>query len=76
MHLAAVICRTFDSKPSCSTLKATATALRRFDEGEKVNFLFALYGPKLLLMEPKEPFPIFEEDPEEESVSEDEEINP
>ena len=75
MHLAAVICRTFDSKPSCSTLKATATALRRFDEGEKVNFLFALYGPKLLLMEP-EPFPIFEEDPEEESVSEDEEINP
>ena len=27
MHLAAVICRTFDSKPSCSTLKATATAL-------------------------------------------------
>lgn len=75
MHLAAVICRTFDSKPYCSTLKATATALRRFDEGEKVNFLFALYGPKLLLMEP-EPFPIFEEDPEEESVSEDEEINP
>ena len=75
MHLAAVIPRTFDSKPYRSTLKATATALRRFDEGEKVNFLFALYGPKLLLMEP-EPFPIFEEDPEEESVSEDEEINP
>lgn len=74
MHLAAVICRTFDSKPYRSTLKATATALRRFDEGEKVNFLFALYGPKLLLMEPS--FPIFEEDPEEESVSEDEEIHP
>ena len=69
-----VIPRTFDSKSYRSALKATATALRRFDEGHKVNFLFALYGPKLIIMEP---FPfIFEEDPEEEFVSEDEEVNP
>lgn len=74
MRLAAMIPRTFDSKPYRSTLKATANALRRFDESEKVNFLFALYGPKLLLRETSpSPDP---EDPEEEFMSEDEEIIP
>ena len=64
--------RSFSDGDYDSDLQITRNAIRHFDAGGAVNFLFVLYGPMHFVHTPRHSNP---EDPEEESAESDDEVD-